>query len=66
MGEIIKNNPRVMTDAQRGFLKNGNVLQCINAALDVFEDAKEKGKELYVVSYDLEKAYDSVFDYGCT
>lgn len=60
LGEIIKNNPRIMTDAQRGFLRNGSVLQCIHAALDVFEDAKEKGQELYAVAYDLEKAYDSV------
>lgn len=60
IGEIIKDNPSIMSEAQRGFLRNGSVLQCINAALDVFEDAKENKRLLYATSYDFEKAYDSV------
>src|ERR1700712_4044770 len=42
------------------------IQQCINTALNVFEDfkdKKEKGKQLFVISYDQEKAYDSVQAY---
>ena len=39
--------------------------QYISTALNVFEDARERkdNKDLYVVSYDQEKAYDSVQAY---
>jgi len=52
-----------MASAQRAFLKDGNVHQCIATALNVFEDfqeRKELDKQLFVLSYDQEKAYDSV------
>ena len=42
------------------------VFNNVNTALNVFEDfkdKKEKGKQLFVVSYDQEKAYDSVQAY---
>ena len=41
------------------------VQQCITTALNIFEDFQERkdDKELYVVSYDQEKAYDSVQTY---
>ena len=55
-----------MNSSQRAFLKDGCTLQCINIALNIFEDAlenKAKGKHLYVVSYDQEKAYDSMQAY---
>ena len=41
------------------------VQQCISTALNIFEDSQERrdNKELYVVSYDQEKAYDSVQAY---
>lgn len=60
IGCILRENPKIITDSQRGFLKDGNVMQCINAVLDVFEDAKQNKNDLYVVAYDIEKAYDSV------
>lgn len=60
VGNVLKDNPSIMTAAQRGFLKDGNVMQCIHAALDVFEDAKQNKKDLFAVSYDIEKAYDSI------
>src|SRR5277367_857160 len=48
----------------KAFLKGGCVQQCISTALNIFEDSRErKDKELYVVSYDQEKAYDSVQAY---
>jgi hypothetical protein len=40
--------------------------QCINIALNVFEDFKEKqktGGRLFVLAYDQVKAYDSVQSY---
>jgi ribonuclease HI len=55
-----------MTQAQRAFLKDGCTSQCINIALNVFEDFKEKqktGGRLFVLAYDQVKAYDSVQSY---
>ena len=65
-GQILLANPKIMNSSQRAFLKDGCTLQCINIVLNIFEDAlenKAKGKHLYVVSYDQEKAYDSVQAY---
>jgi hypothetical protein len=59
-------NPSVLNSAQRAFLKDGCIQQCINTALNVFEDFKDKkakDKQLFVISYDQEKAYDSVQAY---
>src|SRR3982074_498554 len=66
VGDRILANPSALNSAQRAFLKDGCIQQCINTALNVFEDfkdKKEKGKQLFVVSYDQEKAYDSVQAY---
>ena len=65
-GQILLANPKIMNSAQRAFLKDGCTLQCINIALKNVEDAfenKAKEKQLYVISYDQEKAYDSVQAY---
>src|ERR1700731_4589032 len=66
VGDRILATPSVLNSAQRAFLKDGCIQQCINTALNVFEDFKDKkakDKQLYVVSYDQEKAYDSVQAY---
>ena len=59
MGKILLEHPQILNSAQRAFLK------CISTALNIFEDSQERrdNKELYVVSYDQEKAYDSVQAY---
>jgi len=63
-GNILLEHPQILNNAQRAFLKDGCVQQCISATLNIFEDSAErKDKELYVVSYDQEKAYDSVQAY---
>jgi hypothetical protein len=54
---------------QRAFLTNGDVSQCISTLVDVFEDHVVKKKEdpqseLFCVSYDLSKAFDSVQEYS--
>jgi hypothetical protein len=61
--------PRLLNISQRAFLRNGDVSQCIATILDVFEDhlakrARNPGSQLFCVSYDLSKAYDSVQEYS--
>ena len=58
-------HPGLVDESQRGFLKDGSTMQCVNVALDVLEDYHERGgaKSLFVLSYDLIKAYDSVQEY---
>ena len=64
-GKILLESPHILDSAQRAFIKDGCVQQCIATALNIFEDSFERKdkKELYVVSYDQEKAYDSVQSY---
>ena len=61
---ILDAKPELLHVAQRAFLSNGDVSQCIHTALDVFEDfrslKRNNGKALHVMSYDVQKAYDSV------
>ena len=45
LGQILAEHPYVLNQAQRGFLKNGCINQCITTALNIFEDAKEKRKK---------------------
>ena len=56
-GNILLEHPQILNNAQRAFLKDGCVQQCISTALNIFEDSQERKdeKELYVVSYDQEK-----------
>ena len=56
-GKILLEQPHILNSAQRAFIKDGCVQQCISTALNVFEDARERkdNKDLYVVSYDQEK-----------
>jgi hypothetical protein len=66
---ILSKHPELVHRSQRAFLQNGNVAQCIEALVDVFEDFAEKSEadrkaELFCVSYDLSKAYDSVQEYS--
>jgi hypothetical protein len=56
--------PELLHAAQRAFLSNGDVSQCIHTALDVFEDfnsiKRKAGGVLHLISYDVQKAFDSV------
>jgi hypothetical protein len=56
--------PGVLNRAQRAFLENGNIYQCIDLVLDVFEQAKAERRFLAAVSYDVRKAYDCVQPYS--
>jgi hypothetical protein len=63
--EALTRHPDLLDPAQRGFLRDGSTTQYINTVLDIFEDHHEKkGKPLFVLSYDLKKAFDSVQEYG--
>jgi hypothetical protein len=69
LGQILLVEPNVMNSAQRAFLKDGCTAQCINIVLNVLEDFKEKQKKcansrLFLLAYDLVKAYDSVQAYS--
>jgi hypothetical protein len=66
---ILCAKPELLNISQRAFLRNGDVSQCIATLLDVFEDhlakkARDPSSQLFCVSYDLSKAYDSVQEYS--
>ena len=57
-----------MTSSQRAFLKDGSTAQCLHTALNILEDFKEEcirnpRKQLFMLSYDQSKAFDSVQAY---
>ena len=68
IGDIFVQRPHLLSEAQRGFLAEGSVLQCVSSLVDVIEDWRQKKRDLgphragplYVLSYDQSKAYDSV------
>ena len=68
LGKIFLDSPYLLNRAQRAFLKNGCINQCIHTAINIFEDFRErqrlgKGEQLYVIAYDQRKAYDCVQKY---
>jgi hypothetical protein len=69
ISEALCAKPELLNISQRAFLRNGDVSQCIGTLLDVFEDHQSKRvrdpkAQLFCVSYDLSKAYDSVQEYS--
>jgi len=63
--EVLTKNRHLLHESQRGFIADGCVEQCVGALLDCIEDWKQNpaGREMFVVSYDQRKAYDSVQAY---
>src|SRR6202012_5546697 len=54
LGKIFLDSPYLLNRAQRAFLKNGCINQCIHTAINIFEDFRErqrlgKGEQLYVI-----------------
>jgi hypothetical protein len=65
LGNIILKHPDMLVKAQRGFLREGSTGQCLDALMNMVEDALDGRKpstkeDLYIVSYDQRKAFDSV------
>src|SRR6185503_3054787 len=63
LGDIFLAYPNILNPAQRAFLRDGCTSQCINTLLNILEDFKgkrKKGGSLFLIAYDLVKAYDSV------
>ena len=65
LGNVLLDSPHILNRAQRAFLRNGCINQCIQTALNVFEDFRERRKldpiaQLFVIAYDQQKAYDTV------
>ena len=64
--DVLTKHPDILLASQRGFLRHGNIAQCIDVLIDALEDNKERQKKkknrsyLHVASYDQSKAYDSV------
>jgi hypothetical protein len=55
----------ILTAAQRAFIKNGSTHECITTLINILEDALHKRRNnkdstLYLVSYDMRKAYDRI------
>jgi ribonuclease HI len=68
MGKILTAQPHLLSDAQRGFIRDGAVEQCVGVLTDVVEDRRQRvtaGEDcpLFIVSYDQSKAYDAVQQY---
>src|SRR5271163_3671998 len=64
-GNTLLEHPQILNNAQRAFLKDGCVQQCISTALNIFEDSLErKDKELYVVSYESVRQCPSIHNQG--
>jgi ribonuclease HI len=63
VGDVLVARPHILAPAQRAFLKDGYLDQCLDTVVDVIEDWNEckRGKSpLFVLSYDQRRAYDSV------
>jgi hypothetical protein len=67
LGDILLQNPHILSPAQRGFLRDGDAGQPVTVVLDVLEDFAEHryldgdGTEtLSCILYDQRKAYDRV------
>jgi exonuclease III len=62
LGRILLESPTILNRAQRAFLRNGCINQCILTAINIFEDFRERKNqgELFLITYDQQKAYDSV------
>ena len=63
LGDIFLTYPNILNSAQKAFLRDGCTSQCINTLLNILEDfkgKKKKGGTLFLLAYDLVKAYDSV------
>lgn len=65
IGRILLKRPKILSNAQRAFLRDGSVRQCIATLINIFEDFKDKRKSddrknLFFLAYDQVKAYDSV------
>ena len=68
IGLVLLESPQLLNRAQRAFLRNGCINQCIQMALNVFEDFRERLRsnnkaQLYIIAYDQQKAYDCIQKY---
>ena len=62
--DILTLHPEILHRSQRGFLRTGNIGQCIDALIDILEDNKQHKRHVHLASYDQKKAYDSVQHYS--
>ena len=62
--DVLVRNPSLLTSAQRGFIRDGSADQCVDVVLDVIEDSRQHGGDLFLSSYDQAKAYDSVQEFS--
>jgi hypothetical protein len=63
--EVFHSHPHILDRAQRANLHDGSARQCLNTTIDVCEDflerfKKDKSVDLFLTSYDVRKAFDSV------
>ena len=56
LGKILLESPTILNRAQRAFLRDGSVHQCIRTTVNIFEDFRERCRKkpgrLFVVAYD--------------
>ena len=54
----------ILDAAQRAYIKNGSIHQCLQTVVSAFEDSMESGERIFCASYDVRKAFDSVQTYS--
>ena len=59
LGRILVQH-KVLHPAQEAFIPGGNTAKCIDALLDVWEQARHRKKACFNIFYDIAAAYDSV------
>ena len=67
MATVFANIPSLLHASQRAFQRNGDTSQCVEMALDVIEDYRDTRattSDLFCLSYDQAKAFDSVQEYS--
>jgi exonuclease III/ribonuclease HI len=60
---IIFQTHSILHTSQRGFVRGGTTMKCIDELLDAWEWSRKSKQELHTIFYDIKQAYDSVQSY---
>ena len=61
-GKVLLEHPQILNSAQRAFLKDGCVQQCVSTALNIFEDFQDRkdNKESFTLYHTIKKRHTTV------
>lgn len=60
---VLQQHPQILAESQRGFIPEGGIHQCLEIIMSAIEDNQHKvqrERNLLILKYDQQKAYDSV------